>query len=42
MISAAILADEYALDPDLANTVLGADIMPSLLTVPLSNLLVGA
>jgi predicted permease len=38
MISAAILADEYELEPALANTVLGAGIVLSLLTVPLLNL----
>lgn len=37
MISAAILADEYGLEPPLANTVLGAGIVLSLLTVPLGN-----
>lgn len=39
MVSAAILADEYGLDPTLANTVLGAGIVLSLITVPLGNLL---
>jgi predicted permease len=39
MVSAAILADEYGLDPALANTVLGAGIVLSLLTVPLANYL---
>ncbi|GLQ51075.1 AEC family transporter [Dyella flava] len=39
MISAAILADEYKLDPPLANAVLGAGIVLSLLTIPLGNLL---
>jgi hypothetical protein len=38
MVSAAILADEYDLEPALANTVLGAGIVLSLLTVPLGNL----
>ena len=38
MVSAAILADEYDLDPELANTVLGVGILISLLTVPLANL----
>jgi predicted permease len=38
MVSAAILADEYGLDPELANTVLGVGILISLLTVPLANL----
>ncbi len=38
MISAAILADEYGLEPELANTVLGVGIVLSLLTVPLGNL----
>jgi len=38
MISAAILADEYGLEPPLANTVLGAGILLSLLTVPLGNM----
>ncbi|MDE1893444.1 MAG: AEC family transporter [Xanthomonadaceae bacterium] len=41
MISAAILADEYALEPPLANTILGAGIVLSLLTVPLGNILLG-
>lgn len=39
MISAAILADEYRLEPSLANTVLGAGIVLSLVTIPLGNLL---
>jgi predicted permease len=39
MISAAILADQYDLEPPLANTVLGAGILLSLLTVPLANML---
>jgi malate permease and related proteins len=39
MISAAILADEYRLEPSLANTVLGAGIVLSLITIPLGNLL---
>jgi predicted permease len=38
MISAAILADQYELDPPLANTVLGFGILLSLLTIPLGNL----
>jgi len=38
MISAAIIANEHELDPELANTVLGAGIVLSLLTVPLMNL----
>ncbi|MDO1530301.1 AEC family transporter [Fulvimonas sp. R45] len=38
MVSAAILADEYGLDAPLANAVLGAGIVLSLLTVPLGNL----
>ena len=37
MVSAAILADEYGLDPPLANTVLGIGIVLSLLSVPLGN-----
>jgi malate permease and related proteins len=41
MVSAAILADEYELDPALANTVLGAGTVLSLITVPLGNLLLG-
>ncbi len=41
MVSAAILADEYDLDPALANTVLGAGIVISLLTVPLGSMLLG-
>jgi hypothetical protein len=39
MISAAILADQYGLEPELANAVLGAGIILSLATVPLGNLL---
>lgn len=42
MISAAILADEYGLEPDLANTLLGAGIVISLISVPLANLLLAA
>jgi predicted permease len=42
MISAAILADEYELDPRLANALLGAGIVLSLLTIPLGNLLLPA
>jgi len=42
MVSATILADEYDLEPTLANTVLGAGIVLSLLTIPLGNLLLGA
>jgi len=38
MISAAILADEYGLEPPLANTILGVGIVLSLATVPLANL----
>ncbi|MBD8899914.1 AEC family transporter [Rhodanobacter sp. DHG33] len=38
MVSAAIIADEHALDPELANTLLGVGIVLSLLTVPLLNL----
>ncbi|HWU76248.1 MAG TPA: AEC family transporter [Rhodanobacter sp.] len=41
MVSAAILADEYELEPNLANTVLGAGIVLSLLTIPLGNWLLG-
>jgi predicted permease len=41
MISAAILADEYRLEPSLANSVLGAGIVLSLITIPLGNLLLG-
>jgi len=37
MISAAILADQHGLEPDLANAVLGVGILLSLLTVPLWN-----
>ncbi|WP_199535872.1 AEC family transporter [Dyella psychrodurans] len=42
MISAAILADEYELDPQIANAVLGAGIVLSLLTIPLGNALLPA
>ena len=41
MVSAAILADEYELDPTLANTVLGAGTVLSLITILLGNLLLG-
>lgn len=37
MISAAILADQYSLEPSLANAVLGTGILLSLVTVPLWN-----
>jgi predicted permease len=39
MVSATILADEYGLDPPLANTILGAGIVLSLLSVPLGSFL---
>lgn len=39
MVSATILADEYGLDPPLANTILGAGIVLSLLSVPLGSVL---
>jgi malate permease and related proteins len=42
MISAAILADQHDLEPQLANTVLGAGIVLSLVTIPLGNFLLGA
>ncbi|HEY8682171.1 MAG TPA: AEC family transporter [Rhodanobacter sp.] len=41
MVSAAILADEYELEPTLANTVLGAGIVLSLISIPLGNLWLG-
>jgi predicted permease len=41
MVSATILADQYELDPPLANTILGAGIVLSLLTVPLGSALLG-
>jgi len=37
MISAAILAEQYDLEPRLANTILGVGILLSMLTVPLLN-----
>lgn len=37
MISAAILADQHGLEPDLANAILGIGILLSLLTVPWWN-----
>ena len=37
MVSAAILADEFDLSPDLANSVLGIGILLCLATVPLAN-----
>ncbi|WEN16889.1 AEC family transporter [Rhodanobacter sp. AS-Z3] len=42
MVSATILADEYGLEPSLANTVLGAGIVLSLLTIPLGDWLLGS
>lgn len=39
MVSAAILADQYQLEPELANSVLGLGILLSLLSVPLWNAL---
>jgi predicted permease len=39
MVSATILANEYDLDPPLANTILGIGIVLSLGTVPLLNIL---
>jgi hypothetical protein len=39
MVSAAILVEQYGLDTDLANSVLGIGILLSLLTVPLGNML---
>jgi len=42
MISAAILADQYDLEPRLANTVLGAGILLSLATIPIGNLFLPA
>lgn len=41
MISAAILADQHHLDPPLANTILGAGILLSLVTVPLWSYMLG-
>jgi malate permease and related proteins len=41
MISAAILAEQNDLEPQLANTVLGIGIVLSLVTVPLANSLLG-
>ena len=40
MVSASIIADQYGLDPRVANATLGVGILLSLLTVPLLNLLV--
>jgi malate permease and related proteins len=40
MVSSAILADQYGLDPRVANATLGVGILISLLTVPLLNQLV--
>lgn len=39
MISASILADQYKLEPSLANAVLGVGIVLALFTVPLANVL---
>ena len=36
-----LLTDEYGLDPPLANTILGAGIVLSLLSVPLGSVLLG-
>ena len=41
MISAAILAEQNDLEPQLANTVLGIGIVLSLVTVPLADSLLG-
>jgi len=41
MISAAILCDQHHLDPSLANTILGAGILLSLVTVPLWSYMLG-
>jgi predicted permease len=41
MISAAILAEQHDLEPQLANTVLGIGIVLSLATVPLADYLLG-
>lgn len=41
MISAAMLADEYDLDPALANTILSVGIVLSLVSIPLGNWLLG-
>jgi malate permease and related proteins len=40
MINSAILADQYGLEPKVANATLGAGILLSLLTIPLLNQLV--
>jgi hypothetical protein len=39
MISAVIIADQYGLEPPLANTILSAGIVLSMITVPLANFL---
>ncbi|MHC1480425.1 AEC family transporter [Frateuria aurantia] len=41
MITAAIIADQYGLEPPLANTMLGAGILLSLATIPLWNMALG-
>lgn len=41
MITAAIIADQYGLEPPLANTMLGFGILLSLVTIPLWNLALG-
>ena len=41
MITAAIIADQYGLEPPLANTLLGAGILLSLVTIPLWNMALG-
>jgi hypothetical protein len=41
MVSAAILAEQHDLEPQLANTVLGIGIVLSLVTVPLADALLG-
>ncbi|HET8552778.1 MAG TPA: AEC family transporter, partial [Gammaproteobacteria bacterium] len=40
MVSATILANEYDLDPPLANSILGVGIVISLVTVPLIHMLI--
>jgi predicted permease len=41
MISAAILASDHDLDPELANAVLGVGILLSFITVPIAHVLLG-
>jgi len=42
MISATIIADQYGLEPKLANTILSVGILLGMVTVPVANVLLGS